>query len=782
MQELQSADLQRAVRCALGAALLCGASPLALADQAETPPAPPPSREATPFGEVVVTAQRREQNIQDVGIAVTPLSDEALKDLNITTATDIVRAVPSLKMNAYSSAQVVFNIRGVSQNDYGDQQEPPVAVYQDDSYSSSINLASFPVFDLARVETLRGPQGTLFGRNATGGAIQFISRKPAEEFEGYTDLTVGSFNQFILDGALSGPLGDNVQGRIAFIANQDDGYIESINPGRVGSRRQRPLCPARPAGLAAGRLHGRRRDPALHESGPGDPGRTLLARTGLPERAVPGRVHPSGLRVPVLGTGPGEAGTGYRNDDIIPSRGGDPWKTAETEPSFVDREIFGGQLRVDHNFGEATFTSITDYQTSEKFYTEGGDSSPVEGVFFFQGSDLDQLSQEFRLSWSAGQHEMVAGVFGMSVDGDYTGKFADPFYGYDPDVAFAQETTSYAAFFQDEWSFSDRWKLIGGLRYWHDTREGAYFGSAPAVPGLTPAVTIIFNQDQIFPGGSRRPSRLMTRRIPSTTSPARLELDFRPNDDLLLFVSFNRGSKSGGYTFSTGTPYSPNEAAFLEGIPFDPETLNAYEIGVKSNLTANTTLNVTGFYYDYNDYQAFAQVGPVQSVINLDSEAQGLEVELNSRPLDGLTLQLGASFLDTEVKNILLPDLVTVVNHDLPQAPSSSANALARYEFPLGGGYGSVQGDVQYSDKFCFTVLCAPVEAEDSYYVANARIGYAAGDGQWEIAAFVNNLTDEEYRVYAFDSSLFAGVVAGVYAKPRTYGLTLSWRFGAGYN
>ena len=115
---------------------------------------------------------------------MTPLSEDALAKLNMTTATDIVRAVPSLKMNAYSPSQVVFNIRGVSQNDYGDQQEPPVAVYQDDSYSSSINLASFPVFDLARVETLRGPQGTLFGRNATGGAIQFISRKPTQGVRG----------------------------------------------------------------------------------------------------------------------------------------------------------------------------------------------------------------------------------------------------------------------------------------------------------------------------------------------------------------------------------------------------------------------------------------------------------------------------------------------------------------------------------------------------------------------------------------------------------------------
>src|SRR5688500_17967726 len=217
MQGIRRTGVRGAVRIALLAAVTCG-SEAVRADQEETPPAPATTR----FEEVIVTAQRREQNIQDVGIAVTPIGESALQDLNITTATDIVKAVPGLKMNAYSSAQVVFNIRGVAQNDYGDQQEPPVAVYQDDSYSSSINLASFPVFDLARVETLRGPQGTLFGRNATGGAIQFISNKPTDEFEGYSNLTVGSFNQFILDGALSGPLSDAVQGRIAFIVNQED--------------------------------------------------------------------------------------------------------------------------------------------------------------------------------------------------------------------------------------------------------------------------------------------------------------------------------------------------------------------------------------------------------------------------------------------------------------------------------------------------------------------------------------------------------------------------------
>jgi iron complex outermembrane receptor protein len=779
MQSIRRADVRSAVRVALLAAVTCG-SEAVRAEQAETPPLPPTTR----FEEVVVTAQRREQNIQDVGIAVTPLSEKALSDLNITTATDIVKAVPGLKMNAYSSAQVVFNIRGVSQNDYGDQQEPPVAVYQDDSYSSSINLASFPVFDLARVETLRGPQGTLFGRNATGGAIQFISNRPTEELEGYGNLTVGNYNSVILDGALSGPLSDAVQGRIAFIVNQDDGWMESIIPG-VPDRGGNDHYALR------GRLAWQ----------PGDATdvdlivRYLKAdketQAGLyshepacPNAEFQGEFTPPDLACAFWGTGPGESGTGFREDSIIPSRGGDPWKTAETEPSFVDREILGAQVRVDHDVGGATFTSITDYQTSDKFYIEGGDSSPDEGVFFFQGSDLDQVSQEFRLSWSAGDHQFVAGVFGMQVDGDYIGKFADPFYGYDPDVSFTQETTSYAGFFQGEWSLSERLKFIGGLRYWHDTREGSYFGNAPAIPDLVPPqpeVTIIFSPEEIFPLGSNLTPGDTDQTFDDFT--ARLQLDYRLNDDLLGYLSYNRGSKSGGFTFSTGTPFNPNQVAFLNGLIFEPETLNAYEVGMKMNLAGDTaTLNLSAFYYDYEDYQAFAQLGPVQTVINQDAEAQGLEIELNAYPTERLTLQLGASFMDSEVKDILLPDLDTIVDHDLPQAPSVSANALARYEFPLGAGTASIQGDVLYTDDFCFTVLCAPVEAEESYTVANARIGYASPDGRWEVAAFVNNLFEEEYRVYAFDSSLFSGVVAGVYGKPRIYGVTASFRFGAGYD
>ena len=737
---------------------------------------------STGIEEIVVTATRREENLQDVGIAVTALGPNQLADLNITVATDITRVVPSLQMNAYSSSQVVFNIRGVSQNDYGDQQEPPVAVYQDDSYASSINLASFPVFDLARIEVLRGPQGTLFGRNATGGAIQFVSNRPTDTVEGYATGTYGSYNQFILEGALSGPLTDNLQGRIAAISNQDDGYMESVEPGvddRGGNdhyalRGQLAWQPSDATDLnlivrymkADGETQA-----GIYSHEPACPNAQFQGEFTRPDQSCD-----------FWGTGPGEAGTGYINDSITPSRGGDPWKTAETQESYVDREITGATLHFDWDIGNGlSLVSITDYQDASKFYLEGGDAGPVDGVLFYQGSDLEQFSQEFRLAGSIGEHTWVAGIYGMSVDGDYTGKFATPFYGYDPTIEMSQETTSWAIFAQDDWAFADDFKLIVGARYWSDEREGGYFGTAPEVPGLSAPVTVIFNTNEVSPLGSGISPDDAKRSFDGVT--ARVQLDWKPNDDMLVYGSFNRGSKSGGYTFSTGTPYDPDGSqdiprAFLEGIPFDEETLDAYEIGLKSSFGDTTTLNLAGFYYDYSDYQAFAQFGPVQTVINLDADLTGLEVELTSRPIDALTLQVGLSFLDSKVKDVPLPDGVTVEDHDLPQTPDFSGHALARYDFGLANGTLGIQGDVVYSSSFCFTVLCAPVEEEDSYTVTNARVSYDSDSGRWGVAAFVNNLFEEEYRVYAFDSSLFAGVVAGVYGKPRWYGFSATYRFG----
>jgi len=367
----------------------------------------------------------------------------------------------------------------------------------------------------------------------------------------------------------------------------------------------------------------------------------------------------------------------------------------------------------------------------------------------------------------------------MHIIGHYVGGFPIFFIGYVPAVRYSEDTKSYAGFAQDEWRFADNFKLIAGLRYWHDERVASYYGAAPAsdLDGQPP-VTIIFNTHQVFPAGSSLTPADADKNYSGVT--ARLELDYKPSESVLYYVSYNRGGKSGGFTFSTGTPFAPGQVAFLNGMPYRPELLTDYEVGAKVTLNDATAINASAYHYDYHDYQAFAQVGTTQTIVNLHAVANGLEIELRSRPVTGLTLQLGTSLEQSRVYHILLPDLVSIVNHDLPQAPHFSGNASANYDFPLATGIGSVGTDVTYQGHTCFTILCAPVENEGAYAVVGARIGYKPAGGHWEFDTFVHNMFERAYRQYAFDASQFSGVALGVYAPPRTWGLSATYRFGGG--
>lgn len=796
---------------ALGALSLTLAAPAALAQDA------PAEEAANDSPEIVVTAQKREQKLQDVGIAVSVLGAKELQNRSISSATDIVSAIPNLKYNAYSSSQVVFNMRGVSQNDYGDQQEPPVAVYQDDSYASSITTASFPVFDLARVEALRGPQGTLFGRNATGGAVQFVSNQPTDVLDGFVNLTYGRYNQAIVEGAVSGPLGENLSARIAGIYNRDDGYIKNITPGEPdrGANNHwalRGIFALEPSDSFKAKVTlrfaraNKERQAGIYNYAPTCPNAQYQGEFMSPTDTCD-----------YWGT-TGTAGPGYFNPDIAASQGGDPWATAGTGDAYVDRKMFGATLRIDAKIGALDLVSITDYSNLDKFYIEMGDGQPevpyVEGqaintpapcpapasavtcygigTVFFQDAKVNQFSQELRLSHASDRNFLTFGAFGMIIDGEYKAKYAVPFIAYDPNVNFTQRTESFAFFAQDEYEISDQVKLIGGLRYWRDHKVGNYTAIQPLSPY---DLSLHFGPDGVsytdltgttdpasWSFGSGVDSGVTI--TPADASPsydgitARAEIDYKPNEDMLLYLSYNRGSKSGGFTFSTGSPFPSQLVDTLNNLGYRPETLNAYELGLKSTLAPGTTFNLAAFYYDYKNYQAFVQVGFTQVVRNLPAKVKGIEADFTARPAPGLTFQLSAAFQDSEVKNVLLPDGVSLVNHDLPQAPEFSGSVLARYEFDLAGGTASIQADALFQSAMCFTVMCAPVEREKGYAVANSRIGFTTADEKLSVAFFVNNLFNRKYRVYAFDGSTYWGDTLGVYAKPRTWGINLRYNFG----
>ena len=768
---------------ALRSALLSGAALATLglaptvATAAAAPAAPPAADQVE---QVVVTAQRREQRLQDVGIAVTVVGSAQLASQGIKDSTDLVRDVPGLKMNEYTPSAVVFNIRGVSQNDFGDEQEPPVAVYQDDSYSSSFVSAGFPLFDLQRVEVLRGPQGTLFGRNATGGAIQFISNKPTKDFQ--SDLTVGtgSYQDFNVQGAISGSITDRLQARLSGMQEEADGYIKNLDPkiasrGAIHHWAVRGIFAWQPNDETDVTLNLRyARNPHEHSAG-------MYAWEG----ANPD-IHNQGVY-----TQSGPDFSGYENTALDPQRGGNPFLTEARGPSYTDRTLFGANLKVEFPLGALRVTSITDVQSNGKHYLEDPSASPSHQVNFTQNANVKQASEEIRASGHFGDHELVVGAFAMNVSGYYTASYALPApqngyhtvydvggaYGpYVPNVTFTQDTTSYALFAQDEWTLPNNFKAIFGARYWNDERKVNYDAFD------TYAEHIIFNTRQVYAFNGTSAVTAGINLKPSDADKTfddysvRAELDWKPTKDVLVYGSFNRGSKSGGFTLSTATPFAGYEAAFLNGIPYKPEVLNAYEVGFKSTLPLKTTLNVTAFYYDYTNYQAFTYQQFVESVVNKKATEEGFEVELVSHPVQGLTLQGSTSLLDNQVKNVNLPD-GTLVDRHLPQAPHTSAQGLARYEFPVGPGYLALQGDVQYTGKFCFSVLCAPVEREGAHTVYNARVSWAPTGKKWEAAFFLNNITNEIYRVYTYDVALSTGQIPSVYAKPQTWGVSLTYHF-----
>jgi iron complex outermembrane receptor protein len=409
------------------------------------------------------------------------------------------------------------------------------------------------------------------------------------------------------------------------------------------------------------------------------------------------------------------------------------------------------------------------------------------GTIFYQKDRTNQFSEELRAATSFGKNYLVFGAFGMSIESNFAAQYATPFDSYDPTVTFYQHTSSFAFFAQDEYKFNDQWKFILGARYWQDHKVGCYNGQE-YYTGFTMHYcpdSFSFNDPYNHLSGSTAAGSFTAP--PSLADPtfrgvtARAEIDYKPTVGTLLYASYNRGSKSGGFTFSTGTPTqsSTDQAVYdtINGIAFRPEVLDDYEVGIKTSLPGHTSFNVAAYYYDYHNYQAFVQVGYTQEIRNLPAKAGGIEAELSSHPIPGLTLNLSGSWEESHVYNVLLPDGVTVVEHDLPQAPHWSGNALIRYEFDTSAGRASVQADALYQSAMCFTVMCAPVEQEPSYHTENARIGFTPKDSNIDLALYVNNVFNRAYRIYAYDGSLFFGSTEGIYGKPRTWGVNVRYHF-----
>ncbi|HVW70222.1 MAG TPA: TonB-dependent receptor plug domain-containing protein, partial [Steroidobacteraceae bacterium] len=333
--------------------------------------------------EVTVTAQKREQNIQDVGISITALTGNQLTELGYNSTADIMAQTPSMKMLAFSPSLTVFNIRGVSQNDFADHYEPPVAVFVDEAYISSQGAVNDILFDLERAEVLRGPQGTLFGRNATGGAIQFVSRKPTDQPEGYFEASGGSFGQANFQGAVNGPLADRLDARLAFATVHNEGWLRNADGPDENANNDfafRLQFAYKPSDAASLLL-------SLHGSHNND------LSGGYSHESLYENAQGLGTEVPAnvnyYGTCPGCDLFGYKAN-------GDPWHQAYDRVGFLRRSIDGATFKATWSLGWATLTSITDYLAMSKRFGSDSDASPNPVLTYDTDQHLNQASQEVR--------------------------------------------------------------------------------------------------------------------------------------------------------------------------------------------------------------------------------------------------------------------------------------------------------------------------------------------------------------------------------------------------
>ena len=706
-----------------------------------------PEAESGKLDEIVVTAQKREQNLQDVGTSVTAFDAAALERLGLKDVTELAGQVPGLQYNQFGATVTVFNLRGVSQNDFSDHQEAPIAVYSDDAYITMLGALAGSMYDLQRVEVLRGPQGTLFGRNATGGLIHYISNRPTDTPSGYLQVTTGNFGTVETEGAVNGPIAERLAARLSVSTADHSGYIHNTIGHSIEDQHQ-----------YAGRFQ------LLFK--PNENLDLLLKVHGVTNRNETGGIYSWAASQPdATGRGyfvgpdftgncpqldggctPGADDTGWRN----PSN--DVFTQTENRRGIFDRTVWGTNLHVDWRAQGFTVTSVTDFLKMHKRYGEDTDLSPNDTLVYDTLQDYWQLSQELRVAGKTGALNWVAGAYYLDYrTTNFIGVNATPAYGGLSTGDFILTNKTAALFAQLEYQFTDRLTGIAGARYTRDTKTFDY----------------TFQPQDLHYNAGSYPDASKSFNLPT----GKLELDFKIVPDVLAYVSVNRGAKGGGWSAPNSGLVDPTL------LPYHEEKMTSYEGGLKSTFLGGAArLNVSTFYYDYKSYQGFFIVGLSAYVKNLDAKAQGGEIEFAVVPTRGLNLQLGVSRISSRVDNVPTPS-GTLVTSVLPQAPKWSVNAVARYEWAMASGVASLGVDAKWNKEQYLELVNAQVDLQPSYAAADARLGYVSNNRAWEVGAYCKNLTNKIYRQYNLDLSSI-GWNLGVYAPPRLYGASVTYHWG----
>lgn len=695
--------------------------------------------------EIVVTSQRREQSGQDVGIALTALSGAQLTQLGVRSSTDLAQQVPALLFNNAlgGNALAIPSIRGVSQNDFTIHHEGPVASYVDDVYLSFAGAASFGLFDINRVEVLRGPQGTLFGRNATGGLIHYVSNKPTDHFEAYSDLTLGRFDQVQYEGAVNGPLTESVNGRLAVTAEYYKPYMKNLyGPGGLGEKNT----------AVRGRIDAKLADEvdllvtASYGKEFSSPSNRYKHATVYPNADGLGVILPPNVNY--YGTCPGCDENGWVDPHT------DAWTGTWDYNAHTERQLYGLTTDLEWRLGDWHWVWLNSYQHFNISYSEDSDGTPYPVAVYQSSQAAHQISEEVRSSRDFSHLHLVTGIYLLNIDGDTATPVALPEFGLNLLPSWNQKTRSYALFSQADWQLADRWTLILGGRWTHDEKKFDYVSAGNGGSGL------IFNTSTVGNLADQRKNLFS----------GKLQLEWRPASHSLLFAGVSRGVKGGGFNGSV------DGTTAVKDFPYQPETLTSYESGFKTTLLEeHLRVNGSVFYYDYKNYQGFRFEGLNVFVGNYDATAHGGELEVVGKLASGWDYSVGLSALHFIVHNVNLPSGRLVDAH-APQAPALAADFMLRKSWNLLRGQVSIQGDAQRVASYFSSLTNAPDTSIPGYWLPNVRASYASPDRDWDVSVFCKNVTNKQILAYAVDTVSLA-YVNQYYLPPRWYGVEVSKRW-----
>jgi iron complex outermembrane receptor protein len=679
---------------------------------------------------IVVTAQKRSQSLQEIAASITALSGDALADRGIVNTLELETVVPSMVTGVGTRGEATINIRGIGYNEVG---SPGVAVHVDGVYQPRPAMGEIAQTDIARVEVLRGPQGTLYGRNANGGVVNYITEQPISEFEGSVRASYANYDEYRITGMINVPLGDNFAARLTVNRfDRNEGFVKNVSvPGNDYDQGDYTGFRLNIAGDLTDKLNVK-----------------LIGTTTERNGFIPYFTFINPSVNPALAAG------------TFPTK---PRRIAANTDQEGKRKYSSLAAIVEYDLGDFTIHSTSGYQYFDDYYISDYDMTDINLISADNSQGSKTYTQEVAASGSIGAVDTVIGFFYMDDTFDSTYKFNFPMgFGPIPAGGFLEvnahsyETKTTAIFADATWNITDRFRLIGGLRYSEDKQT--------IVQSSTPT-----GVDD--PGCSFLESDL---KFTSTTPRAGAQYDI--SDTSNLYATYSEGAKMGGFNYRAGC----NDT-------FEQEEVTSYEVGLKNSLLdGELVVNLSAFYYDYTNLQTEQVVGLTIDVTNAPAaEVKGLEADVLWRPDAHWTLAGTLSLMDATYKefsnvNALLPPgpPTDIAGNKLNFAPDVSSNVSVAYHTDpiIAGGALTFRGDLNYRSTVYLREFGLEGDYNDPVTMLGASIKWDSPNEDYSIRLFGTNLTNEAYHPTLTASALLGGA-GGPWNKPRQYGIELSAKF-----